>query len=149
MKLSGLRPWAENRMVMDLARNLDRILISGGGRHGREPNATINLTTAASFEVFADEVRSGWSHVLFLPQYREPLRLRILADFVRRSTRLPGPGWAAEMDRSRVLRSARWRIRPAFIGMEAGRPGRGPMVRARRRDGRKCPHTTSLAGSGT
>jgi len=78
LELNGLRPWEENRMVLDLARDRGCTLVSGGDRHGREPNAVINLTNAATFAEFADEVRSGWSHVLFLPQYREPLGLRIL-----------------------------------------------------------------------
>src|SRR5207249_6311768 len=43
-----------------------------------EPNATINLTNAATFAEFANEVRSGYSNLLFLPQYREPLSIRIL-----------------------------------------------------------------------
>jgi len=78
LELNGLRPWRENRLVVDLARDLHRTLVSGGDRHGREPNALINLTNAATFTEFADEVRSGCSHVLFLPQYREPLGLRVL-----------------------------------------------------------------------
>jgi hypothetical protein len=78
LELNGLRPWNENRIVADLARELDRTLISGGDRHGREPNALINLTNAATFSEFVVEVRAGCSDVLFLPQYREPLGLRIL-----------------------------------------------------------------------
>ncbi len=78
LELNGLRSWSENRLVIDLAVDLDRALVSGGDRHGCEPNAVINLTKASSFAEFAEEVRSGSSHVLFLPQYRKPLQLRIL-----------------------------------------------------------------------
>ena len=78
VELNGLRPWDENRKVAEMARALGRTLISGGDRHGREPNAIVNLTNAATFAEFVEEVRDGSSHVLFLPQYREPLRLRIL-----------------------------------------------------------------------
>lgn len=78
VELNGLRSWQENRNAADLAGDLDRPLISGGDRHGCEPNAVINLTNAATFAEFADEVRSGCSHVLFLPSYREPLGLRIV-----------------------------------------------------------------------
>ena len=78
-ELNGLRPWKENRGVIDLAKGLSLPLISGGDRHGREPNACINLTNAASFAEFVSEVRDdGWSDVLFMPQYKEPFRLRIL-----------------------------------------------------------------------
>ena len=98
LELNGLRPWRENRMVIDLAVDLNRTLISGGDRHGREPNAVINQTKSSSFGEFAEEVRSGWSHVLFLPQYRRPLQLRILqtlCDVVGGSPDLPGrQGWA-------------------------------------------------------
>jgi hypothetical protein len=118
VELNGLRPWAENRAVMELARNLDRILISGGDRHGREPNASINLTASASFEEFASEVRSGQSHVLFMPQYREPLGLRILqtlCDVLRDSPELAGrQSWAdrifyAPRDRNFVPLSSVWK----------------------------------------
>ena len=78
LELNGLRPWTENLMVADLAADSARPLVSGGDRHGREPNAVVNLTKATTFAEFAGDVRSGCSHVLFLPQYREPLNLRIL-----------------------------------------------------------------------
>jgi hypothetical protein len=79
LELNGLRPWKENQSALALAGRWDRPLISGGDRHGLEPNACVNMTNAGTFSEFVDEVRSdGWSDVLFLPQYREPLRLRIL-----------------------------------------------------------------------
>ena len=79
LELNGLRPWQENQSVAQLAAAFSMPLISGGDRHGREPNACVNLTNASSFAEFADEVRrDGWSDVLFMPQYREPFKLRIL-----------------------------------------------------------------------
>lgn len=79
LELNGLRPWPENQRVAQLAASIGKPLISGGDRHGREPNACLNLTNAATFAEFVDEIRNdGWSDVLFLPQYREPLKLRIL-----------------------------------------------------------------------
>jgi hypothetical protein len=78
-ELNGLRPWKENRAVVGLAERHRMPLVSGGDRHGKEPNACLNLTNAASFAEFADEVRRDrWSDVLFLHQYCEPLRMRIL-----------------------------------------------------------------------
>jgi hypothetical protein len=54
-------------------------VISGGDRHGVEPNANINLTHASSFNEFVHEVRrERQSHVLFMPQYAEPWKHRIL-----------------------------------------------------------------------
>lgn len=54
-------------------------MISGGDRHGVEPNANLNLTHARSFTEFVHEVRrERQSHVLFMPQYAEPWKHRIL-----------------------------------------------------------------------
>jgi hypothetical protein len=78
-ELNGLRNWEENRKVKRLAQRWDKLLISGGDRHGREPNANVNLTHAASFTEFVHELRyEGRSHVLFMPQYAQPWKHRIL-----------------------------------------------------------------------
>ncbi len=79
LELNGLRTWRENRAVCLMAREYEKLLISGGDRHGLEPNANINLTNATSFTEFVHEVRyEGRSHVLFLPQYAEPFKHRVL-----------------------------------------------------------------------
>jgi hypothetical protein len=79
LELNGLRSWEENREVKKMAQGLDMLLISGGDRHGLEPNANINLTSATSFTEFVHEVRyENRSHVLFMPQYAEPWKHRIL-----------------------------------------------------------------------
>jgi len=78
-EVNGLRPWNENRKALKLAERYALPLVSGGDRHGREPNGCVNLTNASTFAEFAAEVRSdGWSDVLLMPQYREPLKMRIL-----------------------------------------------------------------------
>jgi hypothetical protein len=80
IELNGLRDWNENREVATLARQWNQILISGGDRHGVEPNANINLTHATSFTEFVHEVRrERESHVLFMPQYAEPVKHRIMS----------------------------------------------------------------------
>jgi len=79
LELNGLRNWDENRRVRRLAEKWNMLLISGGDRHGVEPNATINLTNAASFTEFVDEIRrEKQSNMLFLPQYAQPWKHRIL-----------------------------------------------------------------------
>jgi hypothetical protein len=79
VELNGLRNWDENREVATLAAQWNQVLISGGDRHGVEPNANLNLTRAASFTEFVHEVRrERQSHVLFMPQYAEPWKHRIL-----------------------------------------------------------------------
>lgn len=76
-ELNGLRPWEENRRVLALAKSVGRPIISGGDRHGFEPNANINLTNARTFGEFAAEVRNeNLSHVLFMEQYAEALPVR-------------------------------------------------------------------------
>jgi hypothetical protein len=79
LELNGLRSWEENREVKEMAKAQNRLLISGGDRHGVEPNANVNLTSATSFTDFVHEVRyEGLSHVLFMPQYNEPRKYRVL-----------------------------------------------------------------------
>jgi len=79
LEVNGLRNWDENRAVRRLAEKWNMLLISGGDRHGVEPNANVNLTNATSFTEFVHEVRrEKRSNVLFLPQYAEPWKHRIL-----------------------------------------------------------------------
>lgn len=102
LELNGLRPWKENRDVALLASAEWFPVISGGDRHGREPNACINLTNAATFAEFAEEIRrDGWSDILFMPQYREPFRLRILQNLCDILEDDPGHslGWTKWSDR--------------------------------------------------
>lgn len=79
LELNGLRNWDENRAVRRLAEQWNMLLISGGDRHGVEPNANINLTNAACFTEFVHEIRrERKSRVLFMPQYAEPWKHRLL-----------------------------------------------------------------------
>ncbi|HEV2280290.1 MAG TPA: hypothetical protein VGS02_19070 [Acidobacteriaceae bacterium] len=78
-ELNGLRNWSENRAVRRLALEWNKLLISGGDRHGLEPNANVNLTNATSFTEFVHEIRyQARSHVLFMPQYAQPWKHRLL-----------------------------------------------------------------------
>jgi hypothetical protein len=79
LELNGLRNWEENRSVKRMAEQWKKLLISGGDRHGMEPNANINMTSATSFTEFVHELRyEGRSNILFMPQYAEPWKHRIL-----------------------------------------------------------------------
>ncbi len=83
LELNGLRPWSENRRVIAIGERSGHPLISGGDRHGLEPNANLNLTNAANFSEFVEEIRCDrHSDVLFMPQYREPQRLRMIETMV-------------------------------------------------------------------
>lgn len=83
LEINGLRTWTENRKVVELARLNGMKLISGGDRHGREPNATLNLTNAATFAEFAEDIRGGAeSRVLIMPHFHDPLVMRIIQSLV-------------------------------------------------------------------
>lgn len=95
VELNGLRNWDENRAARRLAEKWNMLLISGGDRHGVEPNANINLTHATSFTEFVHEIRrERRSDILFMSQYAEPWKHRILQsaiDAVRHYPEFP-PG---------------------------------------------------------
>ena len=102
IELNGLRPWKENQRASQLAARFGMPLISGGDRHGCEPNACLNLTNATSFAEFAAELRcDGWSDLLFMPQYQEPLKMRILENMCDILEDNPGHalGWTRWHDR--------------------------------------------------
>jgi hypothetical protein len=83
LELNGLRSWAENRDVIALGKQRDIPVVSGGDRHGREPNAIVNLSRATTFPEFVEEIRrERRSHVVFMPQYHEPLKMRVLQTMV-------------------------------------------------------------------
>jgi len=92
-ELNGTRAWKENAETMALAQAHGRPVVSGGDRHACEPSACINLTNAGTFAEFAAEIREGRGAVAFMPQYREPMALRILQtswDILRRYPEYPG-----------------------------------------------------------
>ena len=102
LELNGLRPPEENEHVRILASSVGKPLISGGDRHGPETNAVINVTNAATFAEFSEEIRSGWSNILFLHGYRKPHWLRMVRatlDMLRTYNAHPN-GWRIWTDRA-------------------------------------------------
>jgi hypothetical protein len=96
LELNGLRHAKENRDVARLARETGHLMISGGDRHGLEPNANINLTSAKNFTEFVEEIRvERCSHVHFMDQYQERWEQRILRSTLNAITDFPQfvPGW--------------------------------------------------------
>jgi hypothetical protein len=96
IELNGLRHVRENRDAAQLAKETGHLVISGGDRHGLEPNANINLTSAASFTEFVEEIRvDRVSHVHFMPQYQERWEQRIFRSTLNAVTDFPEfmPGW--------------------------------------------------------
>jgi hypothetical protein len=92
-EINGTRSWPENSRVVELAETHARPVISGGDRHACEPSACINLTNAASFAEFVAEVKGGQSTLLMMPQYSEPMGIRVLEaarDILRPYPEYPG-----------------------------------------------------------
>ena len=77
-EVNGLRVWKENARVLQFAEETGTPVVAGGDRHGCEPNAVLNFSGAQTFSEFTEEVRSGYSDVVVMPQYREDFRLRII-----------------------------------------------------------------------
>jgi hypothetical protein len=114
IELNGLRHVKENRETERLAIETGHLVISGGDRHGLEPNANINLTWAASFTEFVEEIRvDRVSHVHFMDQYQDRWEQRILRSTLNAVTDFPEfmPGWqrwderAFHPDKDGVMRS--------------------------------------------
>ena len=101
LEMNGLCNWRENERALALSRTHGIPLVSGGDRHGLEPNATLNLTSASSFGGFAEEVRSGHSQIVMMPRYRRPLALRIIENFTDIVSDDPnhGLGWTTWTER--------------------------------------------------
>jgi hypothetical protein len=78
---------------VELAATHARPLVSGGDRHACEPAACVNFTNARSFSEFTSEVKAGYSSVVFLPHYRQPMPFRILeasCEILKRYPEYPG-----------------------------------------------------------
>jgi hypothetical protein len=91
LELNGYRSWPENTGVQALQRECSLPLVSGGDRHGRAPNALLNLTTAPCFGAFAREIRERRSsHILVMPEYRKSLVSRKLVTASDAMSILPG-----------------------------------------------------------
>jgi hypothetical protein len=102
LEINGLRPWKENKLVVELAEAWSKPVISGGDRHAVEPNATVNLTNASDFPEFVAEVRNDLvSNVLLMPHYHEAHPSRIFHNMldVFRTYENHGHGWKEWADR--------------------------------------------------
>jgi hypothetical protein len=109
LELNGMRSRRENREVLKLGEQIGLPVVSGGDRHGCEPNATLNVTTAANFDEFVDDIRQGHhSEIVLMPQFFEPLQLRLLEN-----------AWHAMADAPGEFGRRHWMTR-VFIEEEGG-----------------------------
>jgi hypothetical protein len=127
-ELNAMRGWPENRAVVQLAAVWGRPLISGGDRHGCEPSGALNLTQATSFGEFISEIRNDQlSHVVFMPQYAEPLGIRFMQTVIDVIRHYPDHPVGSRSWDERVFHldcytgfhrplAALWKAPPAFLG---------------------------------
>jgi hypothetical protein len=87
LELNGYRDWAENRLVLPIAKGFGLPVVAGGDRHGLFPNTIVNLTRARDWAGFVHELRiERFSHCVVFPEYVDPYVGRILrsaADILR------------------------------------------------------------------
>jgi hypothetical protein len=87
LELNGYRDWAENRLVLPIAKGFSLPVVAGGDRHGLFPNTIVNLTRAREWGAFVHELRAErFSHCVVFPEYAEPYVGRIFrsaADILR------------------------------------------------------------------
>jgi hypothetical protein len=153
LELNGLRHAKENRETARLARETGHLMISGGDRHGLEPNANINLTSAANFTEFVEEIRvERRSHVHFMDQYRERWEQRILRSTLNAVTDFPQfvPGWQ-KWDERVFHPDAHGEMRPLCELWPEGKPPMAlmtaiRMVRLARRPGVSAPLSLAFPG---
>jgi len=128
IELNAMRSWSENKSVIELAAVWQRPLISGGDRHGCEPSGALNLTQATSFPEFINEIRRDHlSHIVFMPQYAEPLGIRFVQTVIDTIRDYPEHPVGSRRWDERVFHmdfqtgyhrplSALWKAPPPFLG---------------------------------
>ena len=93
IEINGFRSWAENVAAAELAESLNIPVISGGDRHCLQNNTMVNVTNAASFGEFADEIRNDrHSQIAVMDEYNAPLpsrQLRSIAQILGRYPSFP------------------------------------------------------------
>lgn len=125
-ELNGLRTWRENQQVAELAYKWNQLVISGGDRHGCEPNANVNLTNARTLGEFVHEIRvRRVSHIMFMPHYANPYAARCFQTFldvIRQNPEMPvgAQNWddrTCHPDESGTAKplSALWSAPPKFL----------------------------------
>ncbi len=82
LEINGFRTWSENKTVIEMAEALGYPIVTGGDRHGCQPNTVINLTNSKTFAEFAEEIRvDRRSEVVLMPEYKQPLHSRQMQSF--------------------------------------------------------------------
>lgn len=96
LEYNGFRPSRENEWTLALGRTLGIPVLSGGDRHGHEPNSCLNLTAAKTFAEFVSEVKNtGRSTILLMPHQSQNHALRVIHHLweILRDDPAHGLGW--------------------------------------------------------
>jgi hypothetical protein len=81
-EINGFRTWSENKAVLEMADALGFPVVSGGDRHGCQPNSVVNLSASNTFSEFAEQIRHDkFSQVILMPHYYQPLAWRQMESF--------------------------------------------------------------------
>lgn len=81
-EINGFRAWSENKAVLEMADQLGFPVVSGGDRHGCQPNSVVNLSTSATFSEFAEQIRNDrYSQVMIMPHHYHPLAWKQMESF--------------------------------------------------------------------
>lgn len=81
-EINGFRTWSENKAVLEMADQLGFPVVSGGDRHGCQPNSVVNLSTSNTFSEFAEQIRHDrFSQVMIMPHHYQPLGWRQMQSF--------------------------------------------------------------------
>jgi hypothetical protein len=87
LELNGYRDWAENRLVLPIAKGFGLPVVGGGDRHGLFPNTIVNVTSECEWPSFVHELRfERVSRCVVFPEYADPFVGRIfqsVADILR------------------------------------------------------------------
>ncbi|MEQ1922823.1 MAG: hypothetical protein ABL952_09980 [Pyrinomonadaceae bacterium] len=80
IEVNGFRAWHENEVAIELAEQLGLPIVSGGDRHCMHNNTMINVSNAATFSEFVDDIRvGGHSRIVVTPEYQTALPSRQLS----------------------------------------------------------------------
>lgn len=81
-EINGFRKWSENKAVIEIAEAYGIPVVTGGDRHGCQPNTVINLTNSKTFAEFTEEVRHDRrSEIVLMPEYRHSIHSRQMQSF--------------------------------------------------------------------
>jgi hypothetical protein len=104
LEINGFRKWRENKETIALGAEIGLPVVSGGDRHGCQPNTLLNLTRSHSFAEMVAEIRDdGYSEILVMPGYQESMVMRVFETVAEVIGHYPGHGLGRELWSDRIF----------------------------------------------